>query len=158
MPRHREPGAKPYYLSWNVSAAPTAEPEPVEVDQATPVGWIADEHAPAGQVPEDEPEDAAESAPESLQSVLVEALQSDEKGLASFRSSPKSKRGSGLGGALLSNRPRVASLAGWSALAAGGAVLIAAGPAGAMASRLAELGGVWALVAAVVLFLTRRKG
>jgi len=152
MSGHREHRAKgKYYFKMTVGAASLTEPATVAQKQSAPDGWVLDEHTEV-QAPIEETVAVmmAESAPEAVVSVTP---LTDEGSLKSFKSSPKSKGSLDARSGLLSARQRVIPIAGWSGLVAGGAVLIVMGPASVATIRLAELGGVWAAITAMMLLL-----
>ena len=144
-----------------MSAPPPGEPNSSVVSMVYPVGWITDGLAAEERVPAEGAESGVAPEPNRGENVSMVPLQSDESdeiSFASFRSSPKSKRGSsGLTTSLGSNGLRTISLIAWNTLAAVGAVVIAIGPGPVLAARLAELGGLWAAVTAIVCLLTKRK-
>jgi hypothetical protein len=168
MSGHREPRAKEkYQFNMTVSAAALAEPVKAPQNQVSPVGWASDEDTEAQSPIEetvavmmasserDENAAVAMAPPEPELGVSVIPL-ADEGNLEAFKSNPKSKSSLDLRGGLLSNRLRVLSVAGWSGLAAVGALLILTGPASVISVRLAELGGVWAAITATIWLLTSK--
>jgi len=80
----------------------------------------------------------------------------DERSLVTFRSSPKSRGRLLPASGPLPRWARIAALAGWSCVAFAGAALILGSSGLVFSLRLAELGGVWGAVSAILWFVPGR--
>jgi hypothetical protein len=155
MSGHREQRAKgKYHFNMTVSAAALEEPVKVPESQVSPVGWASNEGTEV-QAPIEETVAVMMASSDPDPGVSVTPI-ADEGDLEAFKSTPKSKSSLGPRGGLLSNRLRAFSVAAWSGLAGVGAVLILMGPVSVATTRLAELGGVWAAITAVILLLSSK--
>ena len=162
--RRATEGKRRYQYNWSMVAGSQGEQGSHFLEQANQVSWVSDEQV--AEVPIEEtmavmtaakvPTGATkgEIVAESLPDVSVVPIL-DDNGLSAFRSSPKSKWISGRAG-LMSNKARTLSIIAWSGLAVGGVALALTGPASLLSERLAEVGGVWAAVAAAIWLLTTR--
>jgi hypothetical protein len=153
---HREPRAKRKY-QFNMTMEATSETEPVAVPQiqASPAGWGSDQRIEVEE-PIEETVAVMMAAGDPDSSVSMAPL-ADDGNLDAFKSSPKSKGSIDGSGGPMSSRLRTLSVAGWSGLAAVGGVLILMGPASVLTIRLAELGGVWAAITAMILLLSSKS-
>ena len=164
----REPRAKgKYQFNFTMIAAPSSDA--ATKSQVSPIVWASDVHdiqvpieetvaVITGVQPPVEDRAAPAAAPaEADPSPDVSVVPLAESGsMTTFRSSPKSKRGYISEGRLLSNKLRTFSVAGWSGLAGGGAVLASLGPSSVMTTKLAEVGVVWVAIAAAIWVLTTK--
>lgn len=80
----------------------------------------------------------------------------DERSLVTFRSSPKSRGRLLPASGPLPRWARIGAIAGWSCVAMAGAALILASSGLVFSLRLAELGGVWGAVSALMWFVPGR--
>ena len=162
--RRATEGKRRYQYNWSMVAGSQGEQGAHFLEQANQVSWVSDEQV--AEVPIEETMAVMTSAKgptgdtkggvvaESHTDVSVVPIV-DDTTLDAFRSSPKSKWNSGRAG-LLSNNVGTLSIMAWSGLAVGGVALALTGPASLLSERLAEVGGVWAAVAAAIWLLTTR--
>jgi hypothetical protein len=154
MSGHREKATRKYQFTMTMEATSQTEPAAAPKKQADPTGWGSDQRTEVEEpIAETVAVMMAASDPDPGVSMTPLA---DEVSLDAFKSSPKSMGSLDGNGGLLSARLRTLSIAGWSGLAAVGGVLILMGPASFLTIRLAELGGVWGAVTAVILLLSSK--
>ena len=168
MCAHREPRAKEkYQLNFSMAASSSSETVTIQQTQVNPVGWGTSQQEAEAPIEETVAVMTTVQAPveAAMESISAEADPrpgvsfapiAEHEDADGFRSSPKSGGSIDRPGGLLSNRLRTLSVLAWSGLAAGGAVLVSLGPSSVIATRLAEVGGLWAAIAAAIWVLTTK--